>query len=428
MKIREIHLQDFKKHEDLHIKTPGGENIFLIGDNDTGKTSVIQAIFGALKAVALPKSVIRDGADESKVFLVIGDEEREYRVTLKITDDHEQLVIKDKNDNTVSKPVNSIKELVGGLIYDVFELSEMNPKDQIAWIKEKFNIDVTQHENNIALHYDNRRQVNRDLKKLKGEIANSGITTAAIKASKEIDIKELNAQLQDANNINNAINMLKQQNENKEREVKNHIEEVDKMKAQIKQLQQAILVRGDKIQSLVNEIKENEDVLATKEYVNISDMQAQLNEAVEHNRKHARIIDIKNKMDAADELESESNGLTQAIQAERKQIQLKVADSKLPQGFALYIPDQEETREGLYLNDKPFSPMIQSTSDIMKSTLSLQDAINPNGLKIACIHRFESMGMKKRIEVGKFIVQHDLQAIIELMQPGGNTLVIKEKI
>ena len=93
MKIHSIQLKNFKQFSELSIERDSGGDIYLIGDNDKGKTTIIQAIFGCLKQISLPTSVIKNGEKEGEVHLKIGDNAQEYHVKLRMTEKGETLTL-----------------------------------------------------------------------------------------------------------------------------------------------------------------------------------------------------------------------------------------------------------------------------------------------------------------------------------------------
>ncbi|MEJ7831277.1 MAG: ATP-binding protein [Nocardioides sp.] len=173
MKIVQLHAENFKRLGVVEI-TPTGNVVTIGGNNGEGKSSVLDAIFVALKgrAVAPPKP-IRTGEERCTIRLDMGDvivtrnfhakDGGEYTDTIKV---------ENSEGLRYSKPDQLLKSLLGDVGFDPFAFVGLKPKDQAAQLLEMvpLSIDLDEFADQDRSDFDNRRDVNRDVARLKAQV------------------------------------------------------------------------------------------------------------------------------------------------------------------------------------------------------------------------------------------------------------------
>lgn len=415
MKITSIVLKNFKQFKDLKILRPNGGDIFLLGNNDVGKTSIVQAIFGGLKQISLPTSTIKEGETSGEIHIKIGDDVREYDVLLKLSKDKkDELTLRTKEGAKIDvEPVTKLKDLVGNLIYNVFELANMKPKDQIEWIQDKFNINITDLSTEYDKVYTSRRDNKRDLKKMETEVSASGLNESDFDLE-EVDISELTTELSEANKHNQKVAL-------KNQALTVYAKQITEDEEEIKRIQQ-------RIDASKKEIEATEKFISKNPVIDTSFIEEQIQLAGNQNAIVEKSKGVAQKKAYLKKLQETVSTQSEKLSQLKSEEQNRISTSKLPKGFELHIPTEEDNREGLYFEGLPYSELNQSTSTIMKSSMTIQDAINPNGLKIAVLHRYESIGTQKRKDIEDFMKEHNLQGVFELVDVSKQELVISESI
>jgi DNA repair exonuclease SbcCD ATPase subunit len=174
MKIIQLHAENFKRLGIVEI-TPEGNVVTIGGNNGEGKSSVLDAIFVALKgrAVAPPKP-IRKGEEKCTIRLDMGDlivtrtfhqkEGEAYTDNLKV-ESAEGL-------RYATKPQDVLNALLGEVGFDPFEFVNLKPDQQAARLLEMvpLSIDLDEFAQKDQSDYANRRDTNRDVERLRAQL------------------------------------------------------------------------------------------------------------------------------------------------------------------------------------------------------------------------------------------------------------------
>lgn len=175
MKILQLHAENFKRLGVVEI-TPTGNVVTIGGNNGEGKSSVLDAIFVALKgrAVAPPKP-IRKGEEKCTIRLDMGD--------LIVTRTFHQKEGETYTDNLkvesaeglryATKPQDVLNALLGEVGFDPFEFVNLKPDQQAQRLLEMvpLSIDLDEYAQLDTSDYANRRDVNRDVERLRAQLA-----------------------------------------------------------------------------------------------------------------------------------------------------------------------------------------------------------------------------------------------------------------
>lgn len=173
MKINGLEVENFKILKVVNIRLDG-ESIVIGGDNGQGKSSVLDAIWVALKGFAVaPPKPIRKGEEECRIKLDLGD----YVITRKIIDKGEgkttttfKMVTSD--GLIVPSPQRVLDELMGHIGFDPLAFVQMKPDDQGQTLLEMvpLPIDIELLAQQDATDFEDRRDINREIAALRGQI------------------------------------------------------------------------------------------------------------------------------------------------------------------------------------------------------------------------------------------------------------------
>jgi phage shock protein A len=165
-----LDIENVKRVRAVHIEPTADGLVVVSGRNAQGKSSVIDAIWLALQWKANAKDTpapIRDGADEARVTVDLGD----YKVTRRWRGDDTVLHVTSPEGARYPSPQALLDRLVGSLSFDPLAFAEQPAKDQRATLARVANIDIDAFDNERARLFEQRTVVGRDRDMLAGQVA-----------------------------------------------------------------------------------------------------------------------------------------------------------------------------------------------------------------------------------------------------------------
>ncbi len=160
MKILKLSAENIKRLSAVEI-TPNGSPVVVIGgENEAGKSSVLDAIEMALGGEKkLPAEPMRRGATKGKVVADLGD----IIVTRRFTAGGTSLTVTNRDGAKYPSPQALLDGLVGRLTFDPLAFATMKADLQAATLRALAKIDTTDLELARKAAYDERTLVNRDI-------------------------------------------------------------------------------------------------------------------------------------------------------------------------------------------------------------------------------------------------------------------------
>lgn len=195
MRIIELRAEDFKRLRAVSIR-PVGSLVQITGKNAQGKSSVLDAVFAALGgSAAAPDRPVREGADGSTVFVDLGDIciTRKFSAAGKTT-----LVVESGDGLRYPSPQAVLDELVGRLTFDPLAFSRMDAKKQAQTLRDLVGLDTSRLDADRKRAFDERTDVNRDLKKLQAQLAEMSAVEAP---DAEVSMLDVARELSVANDV-----------------------------------------------------------------------------------------------------------------------------------------------------------------------------------------------------------------------------------
>lgn len=170
---------------------PDGNLVVISGKNGAGKSSVLDAIWATLKNAAASKETpnpIRHGEQDAYSEVHLGD------LVVTRTWSHgkaSKLTVK-ANGKKQSSPQALIDSLVGQLSFDPGAFSQLKPAEQRATLIDLVDLpfDPREIEERRQKVYDQRTEVNRDVKRLEGQLAGMPEPAEDL-PEKEVSVAEL---------------------------------------------------------------------------------------------------------------------------------------------------------------------------------------------------------------------------------------------
>lgn len=441
-----------------------GKNIEFVGDNGTGKTSVIDAIRYALTNSSDREFIVKNGETEGEIYIETDNGLSIDRKARTAMTDYKSVK---QNGNVIPSPESFLKTIFTPLQLSPMEFISMDKKTQNAtildmiqydWnldtIKEWFGEiprDVNYEQNILAVlndiqaengyYFMHRQDVNRDIRAKKAVIADIGsslpIDYDGERWEKE-NLSELYTEIEKIRKNNETIEKAKRLRDShdgkirsfqadKEIEIaaldtemaqqeKNIESELAQLEERIKALREKkdglAGVKADKVKVIQSEYeatvsKYEAEQASYAEYADmettpIDDLMAKANETEKmkgHINEWRRMLNIQKEVD---ELQSESNSLTEKIELARTLPGTILETAEIPiEGLTV--------KDGIPLiNGLP----VSNLSEGEKLDLCIDVAIqNPAGLQIILIDGTEKLSEKNRTRLYEKCKKKGLQFI-----------------
>ncbi|MFL6864073.1 MAG: AAA family ATPase [Allosphingosinicella sp.] len=435
--MRVIHLEadNFKILRAVRI-TPGEGPVVIGGDNDQGKTSVMDAIWVALKGRAMaPPVPIRAGEEECVIRLDIG----EYRVQRKFTAKEgapngytDSVKVVDDRDRVVQKPQQVLDSLLGAVGFDPFEFTKIKPEDQARQLLElvPLPIDLEEFAEEDRRDYATRRDRNRDAEALAARIAAIPLHEDA--PQEPVDSSALLERLTNAADTNGAIERGRARREEDERS--NQRREVNASEARSR----AAVLRHDAAR-LIEQAEERERVAAEIDEavkaererlaalpalpapVDTAAIRAELdaaeetNQKIESNRRRAELAAEHSR------LVNEADAFTKAMEDRERQRREALQKAKMPvEGLGFTINDRGKAV--VTYNDLPFSQSGKAVQ--IRASTAIAMAANPD-LRILRITDGSLLDDKSLAIIAEMARDEDFQLWVEVVGEGKGGVIIE---
>lgn len=404
LKIIKFTAENVKKLKAIEI-TPEGNTIVISGKNENGKTSVLDAIFLALGGKVASKGVtkpIRDGEESAYSRVDLGD----IIVTRKWTSNEKTyLTVENRDGAKFSSPQAILDELIGNLSFDPLAFSNMKDSDQRETLLDLVDIDLDLDEWEITRkkYYDDRTEVNRKAKELKGQI--SGIEVPDDTPNEEVKTVTILDEIEEAQKVQDA-------NDEKRRDaqaLRHYLETLEITKSET---EERIATLQASLANTSKEIKETRANLQTMnpELAALEDpgmeifkkKLANVEQTNEHVREKLKKKELQTKLNAE---EKESQRLTEEINEMDGNKEQAIKSAKFP------IEHLGFDDNGVTYKDIPFAQC--SAAERLRVSLSMAIAINPR-LRVL------------RITDGSLLDSENMKVIKEMVDDSGYQLWIEQ--
>lgn len=164
--ITQLLAENVKKLTAVQIDADGNP-IILTGDNEAGKTTVLDCIWIALKG-KIPAMPIRAGQTAGRIKLTIwlDEEEREITVERTFTTKASYITVRDESGKKIASPQKLLDSLISSLTLDPLEFSRMKPNDQRETLLRIAGVDLTKWDVDYKALYNARTVVKGTHKQL----------------------------------------------------------------------------------------------------------------------------------------------------------------------------------------------------------------------------------------------------------------------
>ncbi len=404
MRIIELRADNFKRLKAVSV-TPSGAVVEISGENGSGKTSTLDAIWAALGGKdAVPDKPIRTGAETASIMVSLGDTEgvklkvtRKFRLVEGVA--KTDLVVESGEGARFSSPQSMLDALVGALCFDPLAFTRLKDEEQIKALRGFVpDVDFARLEGLNKADYDERTDINRRVKQLRAEAAAMGDLQGDL--PERVDVTALEAKLGDAATHNADVERRRGAREQAENRIAAIQEEIARLTGEMHGLQQKLLAAP-----------------ALPEPIDVTDVQEKLHEGRHTNALLDR-VDGRRKLEVQiAALDTESVQLTDRIEKRTAEAQKAVQAAKMP------IPGLGFGDGVVTLNGEPFAQASQAEK--IRASVAIAAAMNPR-LRVARISDGSLLDRKSWTAVEEYARANDVQIWIETVQQHGKTAVLIE--
>lgn len=393
MKIIELQSENVKRLKAVRIK-PDGNTIILNGNNEQGKSSVLDSIEMALRGKKyIPGEPLRQGERRGHTILDLGD--------IKVTRTYTKggggtLRVENQDGLSFPSPQKVLDKLLANVSFDPLEFTRLEPKKQLKVIQDLAGVDFSKLDEERALLFSNRTEVNRDLKRIEALVQ-------AYVASEITIPDEMPSSTDLVQKINDAQDHNRKRNDY-ERQHSEKVEQIKGLKARLAEAEEAEK-QMTKYLSNMDGLKEIEPL--QEELANIETTQS----AYRDHRDHERNLDEEKA------IARKANQLTNKIEDIDEQKETALKEANLP------VDGLELREEGVYLNGLPFDQASGAVK--IKTSVALGIKMNPK-LKVLIIRDGSLLDSNSLATIKTMADENDAQLWIERVGKDDESSIIIE--
>lgn len=445
MKIQYVNIKGFRNVPDME-KILHGSNIVLLADNTMGKSNFIRALKAALCGKLGPNA-IKHGQERAEVELTLADFENEtpidgteYRFKLTVKRDKESQETA-KIEVWAPNGFKEVKKTIIGTIAGEIEQeedfvalsrTEKGQKRQIEILRDMLDEEdrntIQLFENKAQQAYDERTEVNREIKRIEGWIGTQGMDRQLVDqhAGKEkISVAELSSQLQGAVEHNNKIKGVCERIEERKSQAARIATDIRNAELEIEALQKKIEQLHSDAKSLADMDIAARAFLQQNQEINLEDFNSRIQDADRANQVIDRANTLRTQIDLLTQQQERSGELTALYESSKQAIADAIRDMQIFEGVTF-------DERSAYYRGKMVHPDILSTSEQMEFNIRLliaqRSRVQAEGKNLADIifvERGESFGLQKLYELQKAAKALGYQIVMEQVERGTEELKVE---
>lgn len=425
-------LKGIDKDNGLVIVFPNGYNyVQFEGDQEVGKTSIIECIKEAAGGIA-SSDTVHQGVDEEgkpkadkkylEKFYGTDGGLYELRVT-KTTIALEQIELDEDGNPVLDKkgkeirsirkePKTLLQKIVGAAGISPMTLKEMNGGQQVKWLRSLYNLDLEVEtfeeklKQDFNTTYQSRTSANREYDRYAKILSDNeyykkyeewqkyfeAVTFEDLKASVDGVIRKKNTYDQALI----RVEAIKDSIEKINIDIEDFEEQIKSIMSKIAVKQQAKEVELEKLKIGLQFIEANKE--APNEFIAITDKIKETDNYGAHRVNFDNMVNMKKTMDHnADEKIRLTSRLDEL--AKTKKDYVKKFSPVIP-GFEVLIADEEDKREGLFYKNKSLA--ILAESELWELATQLWKELN---VKIIYVENVSSLGSGAIQKFNEFLSQ-----------------------
>lgn len=428
MRVHGLRVENYKRIKVVDI-TPEGGIVTIGGKNEQGKSSLLDAIFTAIKgrSANAPRPV-RAGEEKAIIRLDLGELVVTRTFTVKEGKPYtDTLKVEKPNGDRPGNPQAVLDALLGEVGFDPFAFAQKDAKKQAATILEMvpLSVDLEELAEEDASDTLNRRDVNREITALQGQL--QGIPKEEVPADAP-DRDALTAALASASETNTAIATEAAARRARRAQIETAVETRNTRRDEAKRLRE----QADNLDKASDELdtritKAEEELAALPELdqpVDVAAIQTELRSAdsvlaaIERQKRRAW---IETELAAK---EKASQDYTDALAARAKRRTDALLKAPMPvEGLGISVDDKGApflTWQGL-----PFTKDQISTAVQLRVSTAIGMAANPT-LRVLSIKDGSLLDEDSMAMLARMADTEEFQLFVEVVGTGGVGIIMED--
>lgn len=362
--IISLTVENIKKIKAITIR-PSGNVVEITGRNGQGKSTVLDAIWWALKGKDnIQTAPIRNGEKSGKITLELQDYliERTFRRN-ELGDDYTtKISVITKDRARMASPQAVLDGFTGMLGFDPLSFMRQTPKQQYDTLRGlcKLDVDVEELDRQYKDLFARRTDVNRDVKTCEARLANMVIPAGA--PTERVDVAALVDKVEEINAANSAIAQRQRMRQTLLADNVRRGEETKKLYARLAEIEKENKSAAEQIGTITDYLRDNKPQDASFYSEKIKQAE-QINSIMD--LRDNRALEEKTLRAA----QSKADDLTSQMQALQEQKRAAIESAHLPVS-GLEFGDGE-----LLLNGVPLKQL--SAAEQLKLSMDIAMAENP---------------------------------------------------
>lgn len=362
--IISLTVENIKKIKAVTIR-PTGNVVEITGRNGQGKSTVLDAIWWALKGKDnIQTAPIRNGEKNGKITLELQDYliERTFRRN-ELGDDYTtKISVITKDLARMASPQAVLDGFTGMLGFDPLSFMRQTPKQQYDTLRGlcKLDVDVEELDRQYKDLFARRTDVNRDVKTCEARLANMVIPAGA--PTERVDVAALVDKVEEINAANSAITQRQRMRQTLLADNVRRGEEAKKLYARLAEIEKENKSAAEQIGAITDYLHENKPQDA-----------AFYSEKIKQAEQINSIMDLRDNRALEEKAlraaQSKADDLTSQMQALQEQKRAAIESAHLPVS-GLEFGDGE-----LLLNGVPLEQL--SAAEQLKLSMDIAMAENP---------------------------------------------------
>ncbi len=323
-KIISLQLENIKKIKAIRIE-PNGNFVQITGKNGQGKTTVLDAIWWALKGKDnIQQMPVRQGQERGTIRLELNDLiiERVFKVNEVGTDYTTTIKVTSKDGAKYSSPQAVLDKFTGILGFDPLAFMRMGAKEQYEFIRKNadLKVDIDELDRKYKSLYEQRTEVNREVKRLEAQIESMSIVNVP---KERVDVVTLMSDLQAA-----------QENNQKIQKAKYTLDSLTQKKTskqdEIKRLENLILGLRSDIEQLDVDIRRGLEFMRNNKTVDTTDIESKIKDAETINAAFDANTNKNKLVQQKAEVQAKAGVLTIEMESLENQKKYAIESANLP--------------------------------------------------------------------------------------------------
>lgn len=362
--IISLTVENIKKIKAVTIR-PSGNVVEITGRNGQGKSTVLDAIWWALKGKDnIQTAPIRNGEKSGKITLELQDYliERTFRRN-ELGDDYTtKISVITKDRARMASPQAVLDGFTGMLGFDPLSFMRQTPKQQYDTLRGlcKLDVDVEELDRQYKDLFARRTDVNRDVKTCEARLANMVIPAGA--PTERVDVAALVDKVEEINAANSAIAQQQRMRQALLADNVRRGEEAKKLYARLAEIEKENKSAAEQIGTITDYLRDNKPHDASF-----------YSEKIKQAEQINSIMDLRNNRALEEKTlraaQSKADGLTAQMQGLQEQKRAAIESAHLPVS-GLEFGDGE-----LLLNGVPLEQL--SAAEQLKLSMYIAMAENP---------------------------------------------------